>query len=109
LASSPNLKEPTLSFEEPDFRAGALTIPRSKNGETRHVPMTSAVRGILAHFPRPLDSSALVFANSVGGVDLRWAEKTFPEAVSAAEIDDFRLHDTRHHAGYRLMPGRRGA
>jgi integrase len=68
-----------LRWRDVDFKGGVLTIPRSKNGETRHVPMTSAVRGILAHLPRPLDSSGLVFPNTVGGVDLRWAEKTFPE------------------------------
>jgi integrase len=30
------------------------------------------------------------------------AEKAFPEAVSAARIDDFRLHDTRHTFASRL-------
>jgi site-specific recombinase XerD len=35
-----------------------LTIPRSKNGETRHVPMTSTVRAILARLPRALTSNA---------------------------------------------------
>lgn len=85
-----------------DLRAGVLTIPRSKNGAARHVPLNSDVRAILARRPRPLDTSALVFPNSVGGPDLRWAEKTFPEAVAAARIEDFRLHDTRHTFASRL-------
>ena len=66
------------------------------------MPMTSAVRAVLSRLPRPLDASALVFPNSAGGPDLRWAEKTFPEAVSAAQIEDFRLHDTRHTFASRL-------
>ena len=41
----------------------------------------------LARRTRTLDRNALVFPNSVGMVDLRWAEKTFPEAVSAAQIE----------------------
>jgi integrase len=91
-----------LRWRDVDFKAGVLTIPRSKNGETRHVPMTSEVRAIVTHLPRPLNSLGLVFPNSVGGVDLRWAEKTFPGAVSAAGIEDFRLHDTRHTFASRL-------
>ncbi len=91
-----------LRWKHVDFKAGVLTIPRSKNGEARHVPMTSAVRAVLNRLPRPLDASALVFPNSAGGPDLRWAEKTFPGAVSAAQIDDFRFHDLRHSFASRL-------
>jgi integrase len=91
-----------LRWRDVDFKVGGLTIPRSKNGNRRHVPMTSSVREILARRPRSLDSSALVFPNSVGSHDLRWAEKTFPEAVTAARIEDFRLHDTRHTFASRL-------
>lgn len=84
-----------LRSRDVDFKAGVLTIPRSKNGERRHVPMTSPVRAILARRPRSLDGAALVFPNSVGGHDRRWAEKAFPEAARAARLDNFRLHDTR--------------
>lgn len=95
-----------LRWKDVDLRAGVLTIPRSKNGATRHVPLNSTVRQILGHLPRTLDGSKLVFPNSVGGPDLRWAEKTFPEALSAAEIEDFRLHDVRHtFAGRLAMQG----
>jgi integrase len=67
-----------LCWKDMDFKAAVLTIPLSKHGGTRHVPLTSEVRAILARRPRPLDSSALVFPNSVGGVDLHWAEKRSP-------------------------------
>src|SRR5262249_18458516 len=30
-----------LQWKHVDLKAGVITIPRSKNGETRHVPMTS--------------------------------------------------------------------
>ena len=36
-----------LRWQDVDLKAGVLTIPRSKNGETRHVPMTSTVRQTL--------------------------------------------------------------
>ena len=79
-----------------------LTIPRTKNGEARHVPMTSMVRAILGALARLLDGRKLVFPNSEGGRDLRWAEKTFPKAVADAKLADFRLHDTRHTFASRL-------
>ena len=91
-----------LRWKDADLRAGVLTVPRSKNGETRHVPMTSDVRNILSRLPRPLDGSALVFPNTVGTRDFRWAKKTFLAAVRAAEIDDFRFHDLRHTFASRL-------
>jgi site-specific recombinase XerD len=55
-----------LRWRDVDFRAGILTIPRSKNGEARHVPMTSEVRAILARLPRALGAGALVFGNREG-------------------------------------------
>ncbi len=91
-----------LRWKDLDFKAGVLTIPLSKHGEARHVPMTSAVRTILARRPRSLDATALVFPNSLGNTDFHWAEKDFPEAVAGAEIKDFRLHDTRHTFASRL-------
>lgn len=60
-----------LRWKDVDFKAGVLTIPKSKNGETRHVPMTTTVRAILSRRPRPLDAAALVFPNSEGNRDLR--------------------------------------
>jgi integrase len=43
-----------------------------------------------------------VFPNTEGNRDLRRAQKTFPVAVAAGEIEDFRLHDTRHTFASRL-------
>lgn len=91
-----------LRWRDVDFKAGVLTIPRSKNGETRHVPMTSTVRTILSRRTRPLNSSSLVFPNSEGHLDLRWATKTVPKALRAAKVLGFRFHDLRHTFASRL-------
>jgi integrase len=91
-----------LRWRDVDFKAGVVTVPRSKNGETRHVPMTSTVRELLVARPRTLNRDALVFPNSEGKRDLRWAEKTLPEALGAARIEDCRLHDFRHTFASRL-------
>jgi integrase len=91
-----------LRWKDIDLKVGGLTIPRSKNGEARHVPLTSTVRAIFSRLPRTLDASGLVFPNAEGNRDLRWAEKTFPRVVADANIEDFRLHDTRHTFASRL-------
>jgi integrase len=91
-----------LRWRDVDFKAAVLTVPKSKNGETRHVPMTSTVRAILSRRPRPLDASALVFPNSESHRDLRWAARTVPAALRAAQIVGFRFHDLRHTFASRL-------
>ena len=91
-----------LRWRDVDLKGGVLTIPKAKNGEIRHVPLTSTVRTILSHRTRPLDSSALVFPNSEGHRDLRWAKKTVPAALRVAQIEDFRFHDLRHTFASRL-------
>jgi integrase len=73
-------------WKDVDLKAGVLTIPRSKHGETRHVPLTSEVRAILLRRPRPLDATALIFPNSLGNTDLHWAERDFPDFVEEAGI-----------------------
>jgi integrase len=85
------------------LKAKVLTIPRSKHGEARHVPLNSRVHAILAALPRPLNPTARVFPNSVGAPDERWVAKRFPAAVEAAELHNFRFHDLRHTFASRLV------
>jgi integrase len=91
-----------LRWRDVDLKGGVLTIPKAKNGEARHVPLTSTVRAILSRRTRPLDANTLVFPNSEGHRDLRWAKKTVPAALRAAQIEDFRFHDLRHTFASRL-------
>jgi integrase len=91
-----------LRWKDVDFKAGVLTVPRSKNGDARHVPMTTTVRGILSRLPRQLDPTSLVFPNTEGNRDLRWAKIIIPAALRDAKIADFRFHDLRHTFASRL-------
>ena len=64
--------------------------------------MTTMVRGILSRLPRQLDPTTLVFPNTEGNRDLRWAKKIIPAALRDAKIADFRFHDLRHTFASRL-------
>jgi integrase len=91
-----------LRWKDVDLRAGVVTIPRSKNGETRHVPMTSVVRALLGRMPVHSIPQCLCFRAATAPLTPHWVETAFPEAVRAARIQDFRFHDLRHTFASRL-------
>lgn len=74
-----------LRWKDVDFLTGMITIPRSKNGHTRPVPMNSAVRSVLPDLGgqrRCLDDSEeLVFPCRHAQAD-----KFFPKAVERAQM-----------------------
>lgn len=84
-----------LRWEHIDFRAAVITIPRSKHGERRHIPMNSILQETLARLKKT-STSQYVFPNGP-------ADKWFPEACRAAKIEDFRWHDLRHTFASRLV------
>src|SRR5262249_55981647 len=104
-----------LRWRDVDFLTGFLTIPRSKHGEARRVPMNAAVRGVLLDLAtariQPDDPDSLVFEAPgrpdvwfVGAVErareaLMSAEKT----SDALRLDGYTWHGNRHTFGSRLV------
>jgi site-specific recombinase XerD len=80
-----------------------LTIPRSKHGETRHIPLNSialaAFRQLLPNF----GTSNRVFLNRNGHGSLQGNKHWFEDAVREAGIRDFTWHDLRHTFASRLV------
>jgi len=94
-----------LRWENVDFANGIITVPRSKNGETRRLPMNDTVREILRSRPSRL-KSALVFPSQTGAtpIDTRnYMHRAFTPALRRAGIDGFRWHDLRHTFASRLV------
>ena len=58
-----------LRWDHVDFGTGLLTVPRSKHGETRRVPMNDTVRDILRALPSRLKSPR-VFPSETGETPL---------------------------------------
>ena len=94
-----------LRWRDVDFANGVLTIPRSKHGEVRRVPMNETVRDILAALPSRM-RSPFVFASATGGTPLdsqNFVNRVFVKALRGARIDDFTWHCLRHTFASRLV------
>jgi len=94
-----------LRWEYVDFATGVLTVPRSKHGEVRRVPMNETVRDILASLPSRL-RSPFVFPSATGETALdsqNFVNRVFVKALKAAGIADFTWHCLRHTFASRLV------
>ena len=88
-----------LTWTHVDLSARVATLPDTKNGESRRVPLSTRAVDVLRGIPRHL-SDARVF--------WRWSradsfENAWRRAVSKAGIADLRFHDLRHEATSRLF------
>ena len=93
-----------LLWEHVDFSTGLMTIPRSKSGELRRVPMNDVVRDILRALPSRM-KGPVVFPCATGKTphDARnYVSRVFQPAVKRAAIAAFRWHDLRHTFASRL-------
>ncbi len=84
-----------LKWGNIDFRNGLLTIPRSKHGGIRHIPMNSVLRSALLD-RRKHATSDYVFP---GEIPSRW----FTRVCKEVEIRDFTWHSLRHTFASRLV------
>jgi integrase len=85
-----------LRWSQVDFKRAMIVLEYTKNGDRRSVPLVSQAESVLREHGRlrRLDSP-LVFPRSDGRepIDIRYS---WHQALTTAEIDDFRMHDLRH-------------
>ncbi len=95
-----------LKRENLDFRAGTVTVDRSKHGEKRHVPMTDRTREILREVLAKHDSEWVWPGNDPGRPYLKTSAYTaLQRACKKAGVKKFRWHDLRHSFCSRLAMG----
>jgi integrase len=80
-----------------------ISVPRSKNGEPRHVEMTPQVLSIFRGLPRPLKADGYYFTNHAGQPHYRWFKRILPKRIAQAGLENFRAHDLRHTWASRLV------
>jgi site-specific recombinase XerD len=83
-----------LEWKDVDLERAILTIPRSKNGETRYVPLNSVA----------LDSLRVLKNGDDGRVfSLTSPRYWFESAIGKAKIKDYSWHSNRHTYASRLV------
>lgn len=105
-----------LRWQDVDLLTGFITVPRSKHGQARRVPINSAVRSVLLDLgggrARPDDRTEHVFA-----LRPRESKAFFPKAIERAQaalrkadkdasrLDGYVWHSNRHTFASRLIMG----
>jgi integrase len=84
-----------------NLRAGIITIPHSKHGGMRHVPINSVAEKALKVLSQNRNGSEYVCVGSDNRQGPDW-ERWFEQCVREAGIPDFRWHDLRHAFASRL-------
>jgi site-specific recombinase XerD len=91
-----------LSWENVDLERRVLTVPRSKNGHTRQVPLNRCALGALEHLRQRCDGTGPVMRN-LQGDPLAGPRHWFPSALRKARIAGFSWHCLRHTFASRLV------
>ena len=92
----------SLTWEGVNLGRKVLTIPRSKNGETRHVPLNSAAISALEALRTRGDGTGNVIRN-LNGEPLAGSRYWFEPALKKAKIYRFSWHCLRHTFASRLV------
>ncbi len=91
-----------LRWQDVNLQTGILTIPRSKHGEKRHVPVNSAARVALGKLWERRSAPGYVCPGVEAERSRDW-RRWFERAVRRARIENFRWHDLRHTFASRLV------
>jgi integrase len=101
----------TLRWEQVNLEQRFVLLLDTKNGESRGVPLTETIGGVLREIRSEQEQAGLsspwVFPNPLTGKPYRHDIKTaWYTALKKTEITDFRFHDLRHTcASYLRMQG----
>src|ERR1019366_8423347 len=88
--------------ENVNFSRRVLTVPRSKNGEVRHVPLNSPALAALAELRKRGDGTGPVIRNPQGE-PLAGPRHWFEPPIRKAKIRAFSWHCLRHTFASRLI------
>jgi site-specific recombinase XerD len=91
-----------LSWENVNEARRVLTVPRTKNGEVRHVPINVTAVAALKKLRENSDGAGSVIRNAAGGA-LASPRYWFEPAVRRAKIRKFSWHCLRHTFASRLV------
>jgi len=82
-------------WEDIDFERSLWTVPMSKSGKPRHIPLSGAAIAVLER--RRKNGSDYVFPNPATGRPIGSFHNTWDRIRTKAGIPDVRIHDLRHN------------
>ncbi|TWI62260.1 site-specific recombinase XerD [Desulfobotulus alkaliphilus] len=82
-------------WEDMDFEHGLWTVPMSKSGKPRHIPLSGSAINVLKR--RVDNNSPFIFANPKTGEPLKHFHSTWDRIRKEAGLEDVRVHDLRHN------------
>lgn len=91
-----------LRWQDVDLKREILTIPRSKHGEKRYIPINSAAHEALLALRERTGGLGYV-CPGLDGPRNRDNRHWFEDTVRVARVKDFRWHDLRHTFASRLV------
>ena len=87
----------SLKWQEVDFEHGFIRVVKSKNFESRDIPINSHLEETLRGVKALMNPGPYVFCKE-NGEKYRDVDYLFSKARKQAELKDFRFHDLRHTA-----------
>lgn len=90
-----------LRWQDVNLGTGIITIPQTKNGGKRHVPINSVAERALKTLSQGRNGSEYVCLGPDQRERRDW-ERWFEDCIGQAGIPDFRWHDLRHTFASRL-------
>ena len=96
-----------LTWKDIDLKKGVIILPKTKNGETRRVPISGLALNLLKDHAklRRIDTQLLFPSAQIPSQPVE-LKKSWQTALKKANVTDFRWHDLRHSAAsYLAMNG----
>jgi site-specific recombinase XerD len=92
-----------IEWPNVNFERRILTVPRSKHGKARHVPLNSVALAAFESLLPNMATSNFVFLDQHGHEVLQGNRHWFEDTVKEAGLRDFTWHDIRHSFASRLI------
>lgn len=87
----------SIRWPQVKLKERAISLDKTKNGDSRIVPLSRGAVKILEDLPRSLDGRVIAAFHDSNGMG-----NSFAVARKRAEIEELRFHDLRHEAASRL-------
>lgn len=92
-------------WSDVDFEQNILTVPLSKSGKTRYIPLSFEAMEVIKNLASK-GQSIWLFPGKTGKTPMSYPHTYWKNILKECNIEDFRLHDLRHsYASFMINSG----